>query len=65
MSSRKMDMSSKQINVRRFCASIVDPGQTHARYELSFVGTPEGTFLFQYLQEKKLKQKELERKSKQ
>ena len=28
-------------------------------------GTPEGTFLFQYLPEKKLKQKELEKKSKQ
>ena len=28
-------------------------------------GTPEGTFLFQYLPEKKSKQKELERKSKQ
>ena len=28
-------------------------------------GTPEGTFLFQYLPEKKLKQKELENKSKQ
>ena len=28
-------------------------------------GTPEGTFLFQYLSEKKSKQKELERKSKQ
>ena len=28
-------------------------------------GTPEGTFLFQYLQEKKLKQKELQKKSKQ
>ena len=27
--------------------------------------TPEGTFLFQYLPEKKLKQKELEKKSKQ
>ena len=28
-------------------------------------GTPDGTFLFQYLPEKKLKQKELEKKSKQ
>ena len=28
-------------------------------------GTPEGTCLFQYLPEKKLKQKELEKKSKQ
>ena len=28
-------------------------------------GTPEGTFLFQYLPEKKSKLKELERKSKQ
>ena len=30
-----------------------------------FYGTPEGTFLFRYLPEKKSKQKELERKSKQ
>ena len=37
------------------------------RFEFESVhyGTPEGTFLFQYLPEKKLKQKELEKKSKQ
>ena len=34
-------------------------------YHLQLYGTPEGTFLFQYLQEEKLKQKELEKKSKQ
>ena len=31
----------------------------------SIYGTPGGTFLFQYLPEKKLKQKKLEKKSKQ
>ena len=34
-------------------------------YESGAYGTPEGTFLFQYLPEKKSKLKELERKSKQ
>ena len=34
-------------------------------YIIVLYGTPEGTFLFQYLPEKKLKQKELEKKSKQ
>ena len=33
-------------------------------YSLHMYGTPEGTFLFQCLPEKKSKQKELERKSK-
>ena len=36
----------------------------HMYTSLSY-GTPEGTFLFQYLPEKKSEQKELERKSKQ
>ena len=36
----------------------------HMRYRQNY-GTPEGTFLFQYLPEKKSKQKESERKSKQ
>ena len=29
MSSREMDMPSREINVRRFCANIVDPDHTH------------------------------------
>ena len=29
-------MPSREINVRRFCANIVDPDQTHARCEFSF-----------------------------
>ena len=36
MSSREMDMPSREINVRRFFANIVDPDQTHARCELFF-----------------------------
>ena len=35
------------------------------KYLSLIYGTPEGTFLFQYLPEKTLKQKELEKKSKQ
>ena len=40
-------MPSREINVRRFCANIVDPDQTHARYEFCFFFhhfyAPEGT----------------------
>ena len=36
MSSSEMDMPSREINVRRFCANIVDTDQTHARCEFSF-----------------------------
>ena len=39
MSSREMDMPSREINVRRFCAYIVHPDQTHARCEFSFFST--------------------------
>ena len=37
----------------------------HVFNKVHIYGTPEETFLFQYLPEKKSKQKELERKSKQ
>ena len=37
----------------------------NANEDCSPYGTPAGTFLFQYLSEKKSRQKELERKSKQ
>ena len=54
------------------CAAYVKIAMriTIFRYETSInavndYGTPEGTFLFQYLPEKKLKQKELEKKSNQ
>ena len=29
-------MPAREINVRRFCANIVDPDQTHARCKFSF-----------------------------
>ena len=38
---------------------------TKERIDFTRIRTPERTFLFQYLPEKKLKQKELEKKSKQ
>ena len=55
MSSREIDMPSREINVRRFCANIVDPNQTHARCEFSFChnffqrGTSSRFFLLTYL----------------
>ena len=37
MSSREMGLPSREVNVRRFCANIVDPNQTHTRCINSFL----------------------------
>ena len=56
--------------LNRVIANLVTGRSLQVIYAIYFglttnYGTREGTFLFQYLPEKKLKQKELERKSKQ
>ena len=48
--------------LHRCCSVWTNRFNSHTAEEY---GTPEGTFLFQYLPEKKSKQKELERKPKQ
>ena len=59
-----------KIPLNSFKSIECDEIRENAAYNMELVrtyiyGTPEGTFLFQYLPEKKSKQKELERKSKQ
>ena len=50
---------------KSFFGKIFDLTVESNKFSSLLYGTPEGTFLFQYLPEKKSKQKELEKKSKQ
>ena len=50
---------------RKFCRLLFVSESVKINMWILSYGTPEGTFLFQYLPEKKLKQEELEKKFKQ